>query len=60
MVSVGVNLDEEVGRILKDKMAHINAVLDEDATIEGARVKSDEVAVRAQVIEAMLSRRQKT
>ena len=58
--SVGVNLDEEVGRILKDKMAHINAVLDEDATIEGARVKSDEVAVRAQVIEAMLSRRQET
>jgi hypothetical protein len=58
--SAGVNLDEEVGRILKDKMAHINAVLDEHATIEGARVKSDEVAVRAQVIEAMLSRRRKT
>jgi hypothetical protein len=60
LASVGVNLDEEVGRILKDKMAHINAVLDEHATIEGARVKSDEVAVRAQVIEAMLSRRQQT
>ena len=54
-----INLDQEVGAVLIDKMAAINETLAENAAIAGQRIAGDDAAVRRRVIEALLSSEQK-
>ena len=51
--------DEAVGTVLMDKMAAINATLNESAAITGQRIEGDDASVRSLIIAALLSAEQK-
>ena len=54
------NLDEYVARVLIEKLANINTILDEKAGIAGRRIEGTDASVRSRVIAALMSEAQRT
>ncbi|OUJ04938.1 hypothetical protein HK23_07250 [Acetobacter malorum] len=54
------NLDEYVAKVLIEKLANINTILDEKAGIAGRRIEGTDASVRSRVIAALMSEDQRT
>ncbi|MCP1271863.1 C-terminal helicase domain-containing protein [Acetobacter cerevisiae] len=54
------NLDEYVAKVLIEKLANINTILDEKAGIAGRRIEGSDASVRSRVIAALMSEAQRT
>ncbi|MBF0860163.1 DEAD/DEAH box helicase [Gluconobacter sp. LMG 31484] len=54
------NLDEYVAKVLIEKLANINTILDEKAGIAGRRIEGTDASVRSRVIAALMSEAQRT